>query len=60
MAWLKAALAEAIAQLGSSRIGIYTNKNNWATVMGTLPGFPNLPLWVSAKHNGNQDEWQMV
>jgi hypothetical protein len=54
MAWVKAAVAQAIAQLGSSRVGIYTNKNNWATVMGTLPGFPNLPLWVSANAKENK------
>ena len=42
-AWLDAAIAQAVKMIGSSRIGIYTNANNWSEPQprdGPLP----LPL----------------
>jgi hypothetical protein len=46
-------VAQAVAQLGVSRVGVYTNKNNWATVMNNVVAFPYLPVWVSQAEEQN-------
>jgi hypothetical protein len=50
MAWLQEGLGAA-SNLGIST-GIYASHYEWGQVMGSLSGFPNLPLWYAA-YDGN-------
>ena len=43
--WLKAAVDQAVAKLGHARVGIYSSRYEWSSVMGGYSGFESFPLW---------------
>jgi len=47
LAWVQAAVQEAVSQLGPMRVGIYTNAHNWAAIMNNAPELGNFRLWYA-------------
>lgn len=41
------AVNEATAQLGASRVGIYSSSYGWSVAMGGYSDLANLPLWYA-------------
>ncbi len=48
LAWLEPAVAQAVSQLGLSRVGVYTNRNNWQNITNNANVMGELPLWYGA------------
>jgi len=51
-AWLRAGVAQAVARIGSSRVGIYSSASQWSQVMGNISDMSSFRLWY-AHHDSN-------
>lgn len=46
-AWLNSAVNQAVAEIGSSRVGIYSSAYGWSVVMGSYSDFSWMPIWYA-------------
>lgn len=58
LAWIREAVQTASSLIGRERVGVYTNRRNWATVVGESDEFADLPVWYAHyDNNASFDDW---